>query len=104
MATVLFAGAAPLISGELFTVQKQGEMADARDGHATVYVIRPPMVGIGIKFWAFCDDMPIGVTTEGETYTFAHVPAGKYVFWSKAENVSALEMEVEAGKTYYLWQ
>jgi hypothetical protein len=32
----------------------------------------------------------------------ARVPAGRHVFWSKAENTSALELVVEAGATYYL--
>ncbi len=96
-------GAAPLLAGDLFTVEKKIRMAEAKDGQATIYVVRPAMVGKAIKFWAFCDDMPLGVT-KGKTYTFGHVAAGKHVFWSKAENVSAFEMEVEAGKTYYLWQ
>ena len=34
----------------------------------------------------------------------ATVPAGTHVFWSKAENTSALELEVKAGETYYLKQ
>lgn len=96
-------GSGPLAAGELFTVEKETRMAEAKSGHATIYVVRPAMVGKAIKFWAFSDDTPIGVT-KGKTYTFGHVPAGKHVFWSKAENVSALEIEVEAGKTYYLWQ
>ncbi len=103
IAGILCFGSAPLVAGELFTVEKQTRMAEAKDGHATIYVVRPAMVGKAIKFWAFCDDTPLGVT-KGKTYTFGHVPAGKHVFWAKAENVSALEMGVEAGKTYYLQQ
>ncbi len=103
IAAMLCLGSLPLAAGELFTVEKEAKMAEAKDGHAIIYVVRPAMVGKAIKFWAFCDDMPLGVT-KGKTYTFGHVPAGKYVCWSKAENVSALDMEVEAGKTYYLWQ
>ncbi len=103
IAAMLCLGSSPLVAGELFTVEKETRMAEAKDGHATIYVVRPAMIGKAIKFWAFCDDTPLGVT-KGKTYTFGHVPAGKHVFWAKAENVSALEMEVEAGKTYYLWQ
>jgi hypothetical protein len=32
------------------------------------------------------------------------VAPGKHVLWSKSENVDALEMTFEAGKTYYIHQ
>ena len=51
--------------------------------------------------WAFVDGQFIGVT-HGKNYTYALVSPGEHVFWSKAENVSAFKMNVEARKTYYL--
>ncbi len=70
---------------------------------AVVYVVRPAMLGKAIKAWAFVDETTIGVN-KGKHYTFATVPPGRHVFWARAENVSALEMNVEAGVSYYLKQ
>jgi hypothetical protein len=42
--------------------------------------------------------------TKGDTFAFAYVEPGERLFWSRAENVSALTTNVEAGKTYYLKQ
>jgi hypothetical protein len=49
------------------------------------------------------DDEILGIN-KGESYFFAYVAPGKHVFWSKSENVDALELTVEAGKTYYIQQ
>jgi hypothetical protein len=67
---------------------------------ALVYVFRPATVGAAIKTWAFVDDELLGVC-RAKGYYFALVPPGKHIFWSKAENTSAVEVEVEAGKIYY---
>ena len=80
--------------------QKRGE---ATDEMALVYVFRPAMVGAAIKTWMFSDDQLIGVS-KAKAYSYALVPAGKHIFWSKAENTSALEIEVKAGETYYFQQ
>jgi uncharacterized protein DUF2846 len=70
---------------------------------ALVYVVRPTSMGFAIKSWFLCDDQALGVN-RGSSYFFAHIDPGKHLFWSKSENVDALELEVEAGKTYYLQQ
>ena len=38
------------------------------------------------------------------TVPSAQVEPGKRIFWSKAENTSAMELEVAAGETYYFKQ
>jgi hypothetical protein len=78
--------------------QRRGE---AEAGHALVYVFRPATVGAAIKTWAFVDD-DLMMVSKPKAYSFAQVPAGKRLFWTKSENTSALELEVEAGQTYYL--
>ncbi|MCP4202152.1 MAG: DUF2846 domain-containing protein [bacterium] len=78
--------------------QRRGE---PREGHAPVYVFRPATVGAAIKTWAFSDDSLLMVS-KPRAYSFANVPAGKRLFWTKSENTSAVEVEVEAGQTYYL--
>lgn len=90
--------------GTKYTIKhKTKQMGQATADKALVYILRPAFVGIAIKMWAFVDDQFIGVT-HGKNYTYALVAPGEHVFWSKAENVSAFKMNVEAGKTYYLQQ
>lgn len=91
-------------AAEYYTKDKDNKkFGEPTDDMALVYVLRPAFVGAAIKTWAFADDQLIGVS-KGKAYSFALVPAGKHIFWSKAENTSALEMEVEAGETYYFKQ
>jgi len=78
--------------------QRRGE---PEEGHALVYVFRPATVGYAIKTWAFADD-DLMMVSKPKAYSFAQVPAGTRLFWTKSENTSVLEMEVEAGRTYYL--
>jgi hypothetical protein len=70
---------------------------------ALVYVVRPARLGFAIKSWFLCDDQVLGVN-KGESYFFAYVEPGTHVLWSKSENVDALELELEAGETYYIQQ
>jgi len=70
---------------------------------ALIYIVRPSSAGTAIRMWAFADDSVLGLT-RGDTYAFAYVEPGEHLFWSRAENVSALNKSVEAGKTYYLKQ
>ncbi len=104
VALLLVATATPVLAGDAITVDKSNKVrAEASSDAATIYVVRPAFMGKAIKMWSFCDETPLGAN-KGKHYHFATVPPGKHVFWSKAENVSALELEVEAGQTYYLFQ
>ncbi|HEX6851977.1 MAG TPA: DUF2846 domain-containing protein [Candidatus Polarisedimenticolaceae bacterium] len=82
---------------------KDHPLGVAEDGKALVYVLRPTSVGYAIKSFFIVDDTPAGIN-RGSSYFFTQVDPGKHVFWSKSENVDALELEVEAGKTYYIQQ
>ncbi len=77
--------------------------AEAEPGKALVYVLRPAKMGFAIKSWFFCDDDVLGVN-KGDSCFAAQVDPGKHVFWSKSENVDAVELSVEAGGTYYIQQ
>jgi hypothetical protein len=97
-----FATVTTIQAGEYFVKQKD----DARRGEPTadmalVYVFRPASVGGAIKTWTFADDQLIGLS-KAHGYYFALVPEGKHLFWSKAENTSAIEFDVKGGETYYL--
>jgi len=74
--------------------------SEPQEGHALVYVFRPATMGAAIKTWAFAGDELLMVS-KPKAYSFGQVPAGKVLFWTKSENTSALELEVENGKTYY---
>lgn len=95
--------AAPTSAEKLFTTSKEKVFEEPSDSEALVYVVRPATVGFAIKLWAFADKDAIGVT-KGRMYISGKVAPGKHVFWAKAENISALELNVKPGKTYYLKQ
>ena len=78
-------------------------LGEVQADNALIYVVRPTSMGFAIKSFFFCDDDLLGLN-RGSSYFFAHVAPGKHVFWSKSENIDALELTVVAGKTYYLQQ
>jgi hypothetical protein len=84
-------------------IEDERPMGVVESDKALVYVVRPASVGYAIKSFFLCDDEILGIN-KGRCYFFAHVAPGKHVFWSKSENVDALELTVEAGKTYYIQQ
>lgn len=104
LCAMLVTTAIPVLAGDVITVDKSTKVrAEPADEAATIYIVRPAFVGKAVKMWSFCDETPLGAN-KGKHYHFATVPPGKHVFWTKAENVSALELETEAGRTYYLQQ
>ena len=92
-----------LSAEEMITVSKEKVLAEPSDQEAVVYFVRPAFIGKAVKIWAFVDQTVVGAN-KGKHYTFAKVPAGRHLFWAKAENLSALQLDVEAGQTYYLKQ
>jgi len=101
---VLLVAVGVTLAGEYY-VKHKGEQrkGEATDEMGLVYVFRPATLGAAIRTWAFADDQLIGVS-KAKGYYFAQVPEGKRVIWSKAENTSALNVEIEAGETYYFKQ
>jgi len=88
---------------DLVRFEKEHPLGEVSGDGALLYVLRPTSAGFAIKSWFFRDQEVLGVN-KGSSYFFATLPAGKHVLWSKSENVDALELEVEAGKTYYIQQ
>lgn len=82
---------------------KERPPAEARADMGLIYVLRPTGFGAAIKSFFFSDGTILGIN-RGSSYFFAHVDPGRHVFWSKSENVDALELEVRAGETYYIQQ
>jgi hypothetical protein len=92
----------PVEAGNYFVEHTGADepLAAPSEDSALVYWIRPSNLGSAVKTWAFVDDHVVGVT-KARGYFFVNVPAGKHIFWNRAENVSAVEMEVLPGRTYY---
>lgn len=82
-------------------------MPEMKADKALVMVVCPPLAaryaGQGIQFKLHANDQVIAVNKMG-TYSFAYLTPGKYRFASQSENADGFEMEVEAGKDYYLMQ
>ena len=89
--------------GELVRFDKDQSMGDAAPDKALIYVVRPAKKGSAVKSFFFCDEDLLGIN-KGRSHFFAQIDPGKHLFWSKSENVDALELEVEAGETYYFQQ
>ncbi len=85
------------------TFTKDHPLGETRPDSALIYVLRPTSLGFAIKSFFLMDDEILGIN-RGSSYFFVNVKPGKHVFWSKSENVDALELNVEAGKTYYIQQ
>ena len=90
-------------SENLVVFSKERRSPETRADKALVVVVRPAKIGFAIKSFFLVDEEPLGIN-KGKSYFFAHVEPGSHVFWSKSENVDALELAVEAGKTYYFQQ
>ena len=88
---------------EQVEMSKDRLMGEIKADKALVYVVRPTFVGTVVKTYFFCDDEFIGIN-KGKSYFFFYVEPGSHVFWSKAENVDALELSVKAGETYFIKQ
>ena len=104
---IIVAGIAVLLlativqAAEYYTKHKDDHRrVEPAEGMALIYVFRPAVVGAAIKTWTFVDDQVIGVS-KPKGYYFAQVEPGTRIVWAKAENTSALEVDLEAGKTYF---
>lgn len=83
---------------------------EASNTHAAVYIVRPAFYGLKLEIWSFVNKTPIGVTM-GRMYISAMVAPGKHIFWSKCDkilsielDIPSIELDIEAGKTYYIRQ
>ena len=79
------------------------ELVEPEEGKALVYVVRPTKAAFSIYFWSFADDQFLGLT-RGKGYAYKQMDPGTYTVWTKAENVAAIDVELEAGNTYYFRQ
>lgn len=70
---------------------------------AGVYIYRTAKTAKNLIMPILINDEQVGATTKN-TYLYKELAPGVYVFTGKSENKSTLELEVEQGKNYFIWQ
>lgn len=72
-------------------------------GIAGLYVYRNENMGGTFRMKVSVDGQPIGQTMQ-LTYLYKELPAGKHRIESLAEDTASIELDVQAGEIYYVWQ
>lgn len=101
LAMVLSVLTSPVSAKDMIDVHDEPLLLEPDASSAVVYFVRPSRMGFAIRMWAFVDDTAIGAT-KGRRYAVTRLKPGKHLIWGSSENVSALELDVAAGKTYYI--
>jgi hypothetical protein len=70
---------------------------------ARVYVYRTAFIGHLYAISILIDDKEFG-RTRGKSFLMADLAPGEHTFVSKAENDSTARLDVQAGRTYFVWQ
>lgn len=99
---LFFAGCATVPMGDAKRDEELKTFASPGD-KAGIYIYRNEMLGAAMKLDIDFDGMALG-RTAAKTYFYREVPPGKHTIVSKGENEDTLELEVMAGKLYYVWQ
>ena len=73
------------------------------EGKSLVFIIRDAAFGFAIKMDVFIDEQPIGHTW-AKSYLQAVLAPGHHTILSKSENKATLDLDVQAGLTYYVQQ
>lgn len=91
---------APMASSDLDQKAKSFENSSDK---ATLYIYRNENFGAAISMEVLVNNKSIGQTA-AKTYFKYDVTPGHYQIQSKAENTSILDLDVLAGKSYFVWQ
>jgi len=93
------------LAAKYIHAQKDKKFGEVNADQGLIYFVRPMgYLGGMYHFWIFVDERPVSVT-RGHNYTFTYVSPGKHIIWSRSpENVSAIEMDIKGGETYYIKQ
>jgi len=70
---------------------------------ASLYIYRSEMTGASAPMTVSVNNQSLG-KTNARTYYQLDVAPGSYTVVSSADNTSSVTVEVEAGKSYYVWQ
>ena len=91
---------APMAPSDLDQKAKSFENSSNK---ATLYIYRNENFGAAISMEILVNNKSIGQTA-AKTYFKYDVTPGHYQIQSKAENTSILDLDVLAGKSYFVWQ
>ncbi len=72
-------------------------------GKGNLYIYRNERFGGAVEMDVLVNNKPLGKTGP-KTYFALTVPPGQYTIVSKSENDATLNVDVEAGKNYFVWQ
>lgn len=72
-------------------------------GKVLVYIVRPSMFGLLVRFDTYCNGFNIGFT-KGKSYLFTITDPGKLIFKAEAENDDIFDLNTEADNTYFIKQ
>lgn len=102
-AVLLMTGCASVPMASKDADAKAKQFAPSGEGKAHLYVYRNEIIGAAIKMPVLIDGMEVGDTV-AKAYIFKSLPAGAHTVVSKAENDSTLEIDMQAGHSYFVWQ
>jgi hypothetical protein len=75
----------------------------AHPDKSRIYVYRHETIGFAVPMTVTVDGRAAG-RTAGQTYLMLEVEPGTHALASHAEDRSTLNVQTEAGRTYYVWQ
>ncbi len=99
---LLFAGCASVPLATSATDTKSKEFLPLPD-RASVYIYRNENFGAAIPMAVSVNKRTLGQTA-AKTYFHINVVPGRYSVESITENVSSLNLNLDAGKNYFVWQ
>jgi hypothetical protein len=102
-AVLLMTGCASVPMASKGADAKAKQFTSSAEGKAQLYVYRKEIIGAAIKMPVLVDGMEVGDTV-AKAYIFKALPAGTHTVVSKAENDSTLEIDMQAGHSYFVWQ
>lgn len=70
---------------------------------AALYIYRNESLRSAVPVAVEIDGKPFG-STAAKTYLYIELEPGKHTVTSKAENTDMLEINMEGGELYYIWQ
>ncbi|HEX7675323.1 MAG TPA: DUF2846 domain-containing protein [Bdellovibrio sp.] len=70
---------------------------------AYVYIYRNEFMGAAVTMDVLLDNELLGAT-RSKNFLWVDVPAGDHTITSKAENDDVIQLHVETGRNYYVWQ
>lgn len=85
--------------------QKFSPIKEIPDGKALVYIYRPKnMVGGALHYTVNANDEKVSeYHLRNKSYLVYFAEPGRYTFWAQVTNTRrAVDLDVEAGKTYYI--